>query len=530
MYKILIVDDEEMIRNGIRKIIPWAKIGIDHVMAAASGKEALEIIRQEIPQIMVTDICMVEMTGLDLIEKARELNPNMRIIVLTGYDDFKYAQRCCKLHVQDFILKPADEDELFASIKKQIHDLDQQKDMAKQQQLTNRIKGTAEQAELENCMRGFLTQNIPAENIEKFCGKYEWNPNQTMQAAVVLPTYAQKEPWEGYYDFLHLSVKSICFEVFDLNYEGITFEDKDGRIVIAVYTSSEFDESLERIKKLKDLLKTELEIQANAALGPVIHGFGQLNLSYQDALLLLKSTRPEEAGSIIQSKKSEQRLKNIYQKFLEHRKILSESTGDIDKLSEELNEFQKSMLGCNLSNSLSKRLCFEMASVLYYIYISSTGNSTDTKLNSLLNSLLLADRDSIFKFTKVFILQLFGQEEAGDTHELVTMAKKYIKDNLNKDITVTSIADSLYVNPSYFSRLFKRTAGEGCNEYIVRKRMEKAKSLLESTNEKTGKIADMVGYHDINYFSLAFKKNTGMSPTEYREKSANSRGNRESGK
>ena len=108
-----------------------------------------------------------------------------------------------------------------------------------------------------------------------------------------------------------------------------------------------------------------------------------------------------------------------------------------------------------------------------------------------------------------------------DVHYTISNARHYIDEHLAEDISVSSIAESLYITPNYFSRLFKRITGEGCNEYIVRKRIEKAKSLLETTSIKTGKIAMMVGYRDTNYFSLAFKKHTGKSPTKYREEMQN---------
>lgn len=112
MYKILIVDDEKMIRMGMKNAIDWMKIGIDEVFTAASGNEALEILKKEEPQIMVTDIQMTEMTGLELIKAAREVVPELRVIVLTGFDNFEYARQSLRLQVQDFFLKPIDEDDL----------------------------------------------------------------------------------------------------------------------------------------------------------------------------------------------------------------------------------------------------------------------------------------------------------------------------------------------------------------------------------------------------------------------------------
>ena len=135
-------------------------------------------------------------------------------------------------------------------------------------------------------------------------------------------------------------------------------------------------------------------------------------------------------------------------------------------------------------------------------------------------SLSSAGKEEACEITRMFIEQLIGKDEE-NVHYTISNARHYIDEHLAEDISVSSIAESLYITPNYFSRLFKRITGEGCNEYIVRKRIEKAKSLLETTSIKTGKIAMMVGYRDTNYFSLAFKKHTGKSPTKYREEMQN---------
>lgn len=105
MYKVLIVDDEKMIRMGMKKVIPWLSLGIQQVYTAATGMEALSLLEEHKPQIMITDIQMSGMTGLELIEKARSIQPDLRVIVLTGYDSFEYARQSLRLQVQDFFLK-----------------------------------------------------------------------------------------------------------------------------------------------------------------------------------------------------------------------------------------------------------------------------------------------------------------------------------------------------------------------------------------------------------------------------------------
>ena len=138
-------------------------------------------------------------------------------------------------------------------------------------------------------------------------------------------------------------------------------------------------------------------------------------------------------------------------------------------------------------------------------------------LEMFLISIKNAEKDDMFLLTRDFIERLLNQE--GQMEEgIVSQAKAYIHEHLTENISVASIASELYVTPNYFSRLFKSVTGEGCNDYIVRKRIEKAQNMLVSTNMKAGKIAVIVGYNDANYFSLAFKKHTGYSPTQYRER------------
>ena len=149
MYKVLIVDDEKMIRLGIKKVIRWEDLGIDRVFTAATAKEALEILKSQRPEIMITDIQMSEMTGLELIEAAREIQPKLRVLVLTGYDSFEYARQSLRLKVQDFFLKPADEADLSKAVEEQVRFLAKEEAEIKSTLLVQRTRGVAEQMRLE---------------------------------------------------------------------------------------------------------------------------------------------------------------------------------------------------------------------------------------------------------------------------------------------------------------------------------------------------------------------------------------------
>ena len=155
----------------------------------------------------------------------------------------------------------------------------------------------------------------------------------------------------------------------------------------------------------------------------------------------------------------------------------------------------------NLSIALVRKYCFDIVTTIYFAYISEFESKNDDSINSLAVSLQGLKKEDTIKVIRNFIIQIYGLEE-GENREIIIEAKRYIKNNLDKAISVCNIAERLYVNPTYFSRLFKNSTGEGCNNYIVRKKFEKAKELLKTTTMKVGKIADVVGYKDTNYFSL----------------------------
>lgn len=168
MYKAIVVDDEEMIRKGICSVIPWEKLKIDTVKMASSGIESLKIMEEEAFDIMITDICMTEMNGLSLVEKMNYLNPRLKIIVLTGYDNFEYAQKCCKMQVEDYLLKPVDEIELENAIGRLIEDLEHEKTLSHEQKINSRIQGVTEQLKLEQIMQNLLYERVKTSEFKKY--------------------------------------------------------------------------------------------------------------------------------------------------------------------------------------------------------------------------------------------------------------------------------------------------------------------------------------------------------------------------
>lgn len=514
MYKILIVDDEKMIRMGMKNAIDWMKIGIDEVFTAASGNEALEILKKEEPQIMVTDIQMTEMTGLELIKAAREVVPELRVIVLTGFDNFEYARQSLRLQVQDFFLKPIDEDDLSDAIEKQLKEIKKLKDEEKEQARLWRSQGSVAQMRLEQCMRNLVHEKNNKEMQLYILQKdFRFDIKQKMSLILLEQGMYAESRDDG--KFRAMSVKNVCMSMIDSRNMGITFTDEDGTIAIVCFEKDDGDSVLEKIEELSDVLKDEFECKPKITVGSTVQGYENLVISYNDARYLLEHER-ENIQDIIQTMGAQNKKKMFWDIYSELRNIMISNIGNAALVMKAFNTFSKATESYNLSPTIVRRCCFEIASSLSFAYMEDSGEMSDGKLDALSKSLASAGREEACEITRMFIDQLPGNEEE-NVHYIISNAKHYIDEHLAEDISVSSIAANLYITPNYFSRLFKRITGEGCNEYIVRKRIEKARSLLETTSIKTGKIAMMVGYRDTNYFSLAFKKHTGKSPTKYRE-------------
>lgn len=516
MYKALIVDDEKMIRMGMRNSIPWDSIGIGEVFTAQSGKEALKIVRENMPEIMITDIKMDEMTGLDLIEEVKKYKPDIRILVLTGYEKFEYASQCIKLKVHDFFLKPVDETELIESLKKQVSIL--RKNSIEEFDDINvyRARVVAEQMEIEKFMRDLMYDRLSDKDaqIREFCEKYGYSTNQSLQVAIIVPILSLSKD-EKNDDFVTLSVKNICMGMIDAQNRGVTFFDDYGRIVIAFFADREKGSILEWIQELSEILEDEYNRKPKVLVGNPVTGFKDLNVSYNDAVYLL-CYENNEYNDIIQTKSAIKRDRLFNEEFTKIKNAMCSNIGDSEKVLGKFEQFCQLADSYNLSDNYIRKCCYELALSVYYEYITNLGESADSQISTFINSLMNVKGEELPELTRSFLKKLLCSKEEQSVHEIVDKAKSYIAEHLADDLSVSKIASYLYVTPNYLSRLFKKFTGVGCNEYIVHKRIEKAKLLLETTNIKANKIAEMVGYNDPNYFSLAIKKHTGMSPTKYR--------------
>lgn len=510
MYKVLIVDDERMIRENMKKVVAWDKLEVNQVQTAASGREALELIGQEAPDIMITDISMTQMTGLELIEKVHGIAPKVRIVVLTGYDSFEYARESLRLHVQDFLLKPIDEEVLFDCIGRLVKGLKEQEQQAQLQ----RMEGIASQIELESAINRLVHGEDVREALSVIENTLHPRENSGLAAVLLQPrmNLFSSEP-DRYLN--RQQIYSICLGFIDAKGLGISSVDnKNGRILIVLYVQKCDVEEV--IVSLSHILKDEFGCAPKAAIGNEAAGFEKLPISYQEALYLLENDKTD-IDTILTTDNNKKRNRMFQEVFEEIKRELCGNVEDYASVLRIYEAFCKMTESYHLSEAFACRCCFELLANVSYAYFQAGGTTENMGLENFMQTVHGFGGPECLELGKSYLVNLLGRKEK-DSHEIVTGAKFYINSHLSDDLSVCSIAENFFVSPNYFSRLFKRETGQGCNEYIVQKRMEKAGILLETTNFNTGKIAGMVGYNDTNYFSMAFKKHCGMSPTHYRSK------------
>lgn len=519
MYKVLIVDDEKMIRLGIQKAIPWEQLKIGEVFTAASAREALECLDTQKIDLMITDISMSEMTGLELVAKLKEEGRDLKIIVLTGYDKFDYAVTALQLHVNDFLLKPVDENELAGSIKKQIDAIEEVKIRKSKDMMKNWLRMMQQRNLLMSSMRELCLGNtLSSEQGQFLFEELKLSRKQHLKIGILMLDLRLDKKDENKQFEMH-TLQNICMDFVDEKQRGITFLDQNEQIVFAFFEEENDELVDEYAKQLLQIIKDEMDVTPKLVLGSTVDGFGNLHISYNDAMYVL--TNEKGLFEDIIKNESERKREDIFLEVFQQFKInMVNQIGNVSSVLHIFDRFVMAVESYNLSVKDTRRNCFELASAIAFTLSLDAGNGVLDGLHAFGDAISCTNREKTCELAKAYIEKMLSKDDH-EEHELVTKVKKKISEHLSDDLTVANIAEEMYVTPNYLSRLFKKIVGEGCNEYIVRNRIMKARSLLETTSLKVGEIATLVGYHDMNYFSLAFKKHTGMSPVKYRESMQN---------
>ncbi len=530
-YSILIVDDEQELREGIANKVDWASLGIAPPLIAENGREALEKALDARPEIIVTDIRMPFLDGLSMLKELRRSLPSVKSILLTGYDDFAYAKTGIELGVSEYLLKPVGVKQLTESLLSVVAQLDEERRIAMD---TRRLQ---EQYELalpilkEKYFSDLISGKLSVEQILNGIVGYSLPISETNCFAVALVELSEAfgeeidSVTEG--SFI-LSAKAMLDTSFNLKGADIFtfFYGNSLAVLIQLEQGLDIFKIVDELSRMVDLARSALPKEITIGLGLKLSGPWSLLNSLKGAV-----------------------------SALEYRAIWGDSRvlyiGDLERISGSL-----STLGEEFSKQLSNTIKFgEIDGVERLIRKALDGISTHTLaqgqlvVSELVHTLLmLADGagmviEDVFgdSFKGVVAVTDFSsgedltswcvergrilheqllQQRGASTVRLTEQAKEIVLQNYSDStLSLDTVCELLHLSQSYFSALFKKTTGENFVSFVTRTRMEAAKELLLSTDERTYVIAERTGFDDPNYFSYVFRRHFGQSPTKYREAS-----------
>ena len=522
-YRVFLVEDEIVTREGIRDNVDWKSAGCEFCGEASDGETALSLIETSKPDILITDIKMPFMDGLQLSRIVRKHKPRIKIIILSGHDEFEYAQSALKIGVTEYLLKPASSEDILNSINRITLLLDEE---TKERTTYEHLREDA-QDNLATLRGNFLLRLVmggvsSAEAIER---------GQQLGLEIIAP----------WYQVLLLKI-NLCdgHMLFDYQvYEKVEQIIKElvGPDPEILYTRNGLDEFVfiiagensDQLREVKEFWARLIEGKiADSKICDVIiktgapqQRLGEIHHSFAEALIAVKNA-------------SEPLLINDTSRNTEHVKLLKSERSALEdylKFGDLLNyeEF--------ISSYLEKVKIAAMQSVLVRNYLLVDISLTITQfLNDLdpggeheppqikdLEKLLESgeDFDQTCEVLKKIISNAVQIRDDNLVHErvnLIRKAKNYIDKNfVDPDLKMNKVAAIFNLSSGYFSTIFSQEIGESYRNYLNGLRINQAKELLKTTNMKITEVAHQCGYNDAHYFSTMFKKITGFTPSEIRE-------------
>lgn len=531
MYKIIIVDDEPIVREGIRDRIQWADHGFECVGVSENGKEALDAVARLRPDVVLTDIYMPFMDGLELSRCIAEKYPRTKIIILTGYDDFEYAQQAVKLQVTDFILKPVTSAELREILDKLKVEMDEER--GNQEHLNQLKQQLNESLPLlkERFLERLASSTLNEWEITSKMAYFDIPLSGPLFLAIATDMDELRPEEQGTDNELYaFAVYNIIQEIMSNEPASAVFRYKGNKVITILSGTGEkgiYVRAQELAEAIRASIKRYLSFTVTVGVGTICHELKDIRHSCRASVAALEYRLLIGSDQVVSISDLENRSsKPLYDGTeTEHVLISAIKTGtpeDVDKsigrLIGELKHASISIEQCYI------RVLRTMLAVLQALLeIGCSEKELFGKETRLLTEL--------YSFRSLDEIEYWLKEMCGKAIKGVVETRKDISRNQmseavqfihhnydDTELSVKSVCSRIFMSASYFSSLFKAHTGKTFVEYVTSIRMEKAKELLKHSSLKTYEIAMKTGYQDAQYFSVLFKKYTGDTPTDYRQK------------
>jgi two-component system response regulator YesN len=530
MYKVLLVDDEMLARVGIKVIIPWEQYGFEIVAEAENGQKALEIYDQIKPDVILTDIKMPVMNGIDLIKTLKQLDKNFKFFVLSAYEEVSYLKEMLRLGAEDYFQKlemnPQNLIQILEKIKLKL-DLDRKETIAREdnERQIHSSRMAMKEKFLKDLVLGWIHDEREIDEKLKFL-------NLKLSQKQFMCFVLHIDNPEIYYKYkgndihlLNFSVVNIVEEILNHFQWAYIFSMTPKEFVI-VYSPPVVISKLQQQEKMMQLtdrvkvtLKKFLGTSVTIGVSNIHAQYKSLSQCYREAQQAIQSNFHSEHGSTIlyqiPKEDSGEGEANDGMSFelLDELRHFNEALieYDVEKARRLFDNMDRLAQGSNLSKDMAKGICTALIVMLKPTFAELWNNDPYEQIEhfSLKIEYIKWIRD-----LKESLMPLLS-EDLDDTR-LIRKAKKYIREHYQGVVSLEIVAEQLTITANYLSLLFKKQTGQNFIEYVTQVRMDKAKELLKTNRLKNSEIAQMVGYDNEFYFSRVFKKSTGITPQDYK--------------
>lgn len=535
MLKVLIADDEIKVCRLIQYLIDWKAMGLEVVGIVNDGLSAFDFIKNNNPDIVITDIRMPGYNGLELIKNAKEFNPNIHFIIISGYSYFDYAYNAIKYGVEDFLLKPLKKKELTQALSKLIknHHIIME-DRTEKENMRKRIDNDIEKLKsnllnqmIENPGKFEKNDAISKINEEYYCQFKE----SFFEVLIIQPMTSDSNREEQNYSLLISKTKDIIYnELYSFYNEIIITSINESIFCLLNGSEEQFGELKKQLKKIRVLIiglkDVFQDVKGVMALSSVTHDFHNVCKCIEEAKLAVLDKIFVGTGAVIEyqtqeklSVKIEDIIDNQYrQDFTLHVEILN-----LEGINKCIEGLKKHIMSMNIINGKLVLNVYREVINLYCYATKTYGILIETEK---LQKELLEDFPYYLSIDQVFDnlieklsenLLSWMEKKKLENSKPIRLAKQYINEHYNQALTLEMLGVKIGLNPTYFSTVFKKETGKSFIDYVTEVRIQNAKQLLLDTDLSILEIAEDVGYNDLKYFSKGFKKATGLSPTDYRK-------------
>lgn len=494
MFTVLLVDDEDSVLEVLKNSIHWQELGVDVLLAASDGKTALECFEGRHIDLLITDIRMPRMDGLELIQRVRDISPDTHYILLTAYGEFEYAKQAIMLGVENYLLKPVAREEVEQNIRNTLNNIYQK-------------RRNSESLLKENVLRRWVSGTIGEEELSDRAAVLGLNLYRKAYCVICLV----KKKSDSMAEFIR-----TCVEAFSKEYDVNRFWDEKGNYVFILggrefYTNA-LSEELEDMAK-----KAGAEEFVCAAIGTVVEQTRNVRLSYQAACDAIELADLQTSGVVL-CNREEARGTNA--------DLLAEEIRFLFYLTEEESRLQgyrhlahklmkgeapfgevytRLIQGCLLVLVNEFPICEGMQEQVYSYAASGEKEEKEDMEREMVNLLL-----------KVY--EIFKSYVASWT-PIIQRTVLYIRNSVlsGESVSLKEFCGQNGMNPAYLGHMFKSETGYFFNDYLNRCRIERATVLLRNPNRMVKDIAEEVGFTYTSYFVKCFREQKGMSPAKYRQ-------------